>query len=90
MLFLRQTGSGPTGVELGGFRISAGTLARDVRNIRPDQARITLIEAGPPLHSGRLRTLQAGKPQTTAEDFLDREHGLGKALGFPDRHLATP
>jgi NADH dehydrogenase len=42
-------GGGPTGVELAGSlaELSRYTLARDFRNIRPQNARIMLVEAGP-------------------------------------------
>jgi NADH:ubiquinone reductase (H+-translocating) len=42
-------GGGPTGVELAGSlaELSRYTLARDFRNIKPEAARIMLIEAGP-------------------------------------------
>jgi NADH dehydrogenase len=41
-------GGGPTGVELAGSiaELSRHTLARDFRNIRPEKARIILVEAG--------------------------------------------
>jgi NADH dehydrogenase len=42
-------GGGPTGVELAGSlaELSRHTLAEDFRNIRPETARVMLIEAGP-------------------------------------------
>jgi len=42
-------GGGPTGVELAGSlaELSRYTLARDFRNIRPQSARVMLVEAGP-------------------------------------------
>lgn len=44
-------GGGPTGVEMAGAiaELSRHTLARDFRNIRPEAARVVLIEAGPRL-----------------------------------------
>jgi NADH:ubiquinone reductase (H+-translocating) len=47
-------GGGPTGVELCGAlaELSKHTLARDFRHIRPEAARVLLIEAGPRLLSG--------------------------------------
>jgi NADH dehydrogenase len=42
-------GAGPTGVEMAGAiaELSRHTLARDFRNIRPETARVLLVEAGP-------------------------------------------
>ncbi|WP_084164484.1 NAD(P)/FAD-dependent oxidoreductase [Skermanella stibiiresistens] len=42
-------GAGPTGVEMSGAiaELSRHTLARDFRNIRPQTARVILVEAGP-------------------------------------------
>jgi NADH dehydrogenase len=47
-------GGGPTGVEMAGSiaELSRHTLQRDFRLIRPDTARITLVEAGPRLLPG--------------------------------------
>lgn len=47
-------GGGPTGVELAGSiaELSRHTLARDFRNIRPETARIILVEAGDRLLGG--------------------------------------
>src|SRR3546814_6134642 len=47
-------GGGPTGVELAGSiaELSRHTLTRDFRNLRPESARILLIEAGPRLLGG--------------------------------------
>lgn len=44
-------GGGPTGVELAGAiaEIARQTLARDFRHIRPESARVVLLEAGPRL-----------------------------------------
>ncbi len=46
-------GGGPTGVELAGAlaEIARHTLARDFRRIRPETARIVLVEAGPKILS---------------------------------------
>ena len=42
-------GGGPTGVELAGAlaEIARRTLRQDFRNIRPESARIVLVEGGP-------------------------------------------
>lgn len=47
-------GGGPTGVELAGSlaELSRYTLADDFRNVRPETARILLVEAGPRLLQG--------------------------------------
>lgn len=47
-------GGGPTGVEMAGSisELARFTLARDFRHIRPEQARIILVEAGPRLLAG--------------------------------------
>jgi NADH dehydrogenase len=47
-------GGGPTGVEMAGSiaELAKATLARDFRHIRPETARILLIEAGPRLLTG--------------------------------------
>jgi len=52
-------GGGPTGVELAGSiaELSRFTLARDFRRIRPQDARIMLIEGGPRLLPGFSRKL---------------------------------
>lgn len=44
-------GGGPTGVELAGSiaELARHTLVRDFRRIRPDEARVLLVEAGPRL-----------------------------------------
>jgi NADH dehydrogenase len=54
-------GGGATGVELAGAIIELGriTLKRDFRNIRPEEARVVLIEAGP-------RVLANFKPEMSA------------------------
>ncbi len=54
LMSLTIVGGGPTGVELAGSlaELSRHTLVRDFRNIRPEHARITLVEAGPRLLSG--------------------------------------
>lgn len=47
-------GGGPTGVEMAGAvaELAKATLARDFRHIKPEEARVILIEAGPRLLSG--------------------------------------
>jgi NADH:ubiquinone reductase (H+-translocating) len=49
LMTMAVVGGGPTGVELAGSlaELSRYTLARDFRNIKPEAARIMLIEAGP-------------------------------------------
>jgi NADH dehydrogenase len=49
LMTLVVVGGGPTGVELAGSlaELARHTLARDFRHIRPAQARILLVEAGP-------------------------------------------
>mgnify|MGYP001438203411 CR=1 FL=1 len=49
LMTMAVVGGGPTGVELAGSlaELSRYTLARDFRNIRPEAARIMLVEAGP-------------------------------------------
>jgi len=47
-------GGGPTGVEMAGAvaELAKATLARDFRHIKPEEARVILIEAGPRLLAG--------------------------------------
>ena len=54
LMTMAVVGGGPTGVELAGSlaELSRHTLARDFRNIKPEAARIMLIEAGPRLLPG--------------------------------------
>lgn len=54
-------GGGPTGVELAGSiaELSRYTLVRDFRNIRPQDTRIVLVEAGPRLLAGFDEKLSA-------------------------------
>ncbi len=72
-------GAGPTGVELAGAIIELGhiTLRDDFRNIRPGEARVVLIEAGP-------RVLSNFKPEMSAyaEKAL-RELGVEVLLNTP-------
>jgi NADH dehydrogenase len=70
-------GAGPTGVELAGAIIELAriTLKDDFRNIRPEDARVVLIEAGP-------RVLANFKPEMSA--YAERalgELGVEVALG---------
>jgi NADH dehydrogenase len=53
-------GGGPTGVELAGAlaEIARHTLARDFRRIRPERARVVLIEAGPAILPAFPETLR--------------------------------
>lgn len=61
LLTFAIVGAGPTGVELAGAIIELAriTLKGDFRNIRPEDARVVLIEAGP-------RVLAHFKPQISA------------------------
>jgi NADH dehydrogenase len=72
-------GAGPTGVELAGAIIELAriTLRDDFRNIKPEEARVVLIEAGP-------RVLANFKPQMSAyaEKAL-RELGVEVMLNTP-------
>jgi NADH dehydrogenase len=72
-------GAGPTGVELAGAIIELAriTLRDDFRNIKPEAARVVLIEAGP-------RVLANFKPQMSAyaEKAL-RELGVEVMLNTP-------
>jgi NADH dehydrogenase len=72
-------GAGPTGVELAGAIIELAriTLRDDFRNIRPEEARVLLIEAGP-------RVLANFKPEMSAyaERSL-RELGIEVMLNTP-------
>jgi len=72
-------GAGPTGVELAGAIIELAriTLRDDFRNIRPEDARVVLIEAGP-------RVLANFKPEMSAyaEKSL-RELGVEVMLNTP-------
>lgn len=72
-------GAGPTGVELAGAIVELAriTLRDDFRNIRPEEARVVLIEAGP-------RVLANFKPEMSAyaEKAL-RELGVEVMLNTP-------
>ena len=77
-------GGGATGVEMAGAiaELARYTLAKDFRNIRPDRAKVVLIEAGP-----RLLT---AFPQNLAE-YAHRkleELGVTVLLNAPVRELA--
>ncbi|MCT7374093.1 NAD(P)/FAD-dependent oxidoreductase [Chelativorans salis] len=68
-------GGGPTGVELAGSiaELSRYTLARDFRNIRPESARIILVEAGPrllPAFSEKLSEYAAERLQRLGVKIL--------------------
>lgn len=54
LLTIAVIGGGPTGVEVAGAvaELSRHTLVRDFRRIRPEKARILLIEGGPRLLNG--------------------------------------
>jgi len=59
LLTFAIVGGGPTGVELAGAlaEIAARTLAADFRHIRPESARVVLVEAAPrvlPAYPGKL------------------------------------
>lgn len=72
-------GAGPTGVELAGAIVELAriTLRDDFRNIRPEEARVVLIEAGP-------RVLANFKPEMSAyADTALRELGVDVMLNTP-------
>lgn len=72
-------GAGPTGVELAGAIIELAriTLRDDFRNIRPEDARVVLIEAGP-------RVLANFKPEMSAyAEAALRELGVEVMLNTP-------
>jgi NADH dehydrogenase len=62
-------GGGPTGVEMAGAlaELRSHVLARDFKNIRPDQARVLLLEAGP-----RLLPSFPPRASETARSELER------------------
>ena len=61
LLTFAIVGAGPTGVELAGaiIDLAHAMLAQDFRTIRPDEARVVLVEAGP-------RVLANFKPELSA------------------------
>jgi len=61
LLTFAIVGAGPTGVELAGaiIELAHSTLAQDFRKLRPEEARVVLIEAGP-------RVLANFKPKLSA------------------------
>lgn len=72
-------GGGPTGVELAGAlaEIARLILLRDFRHIDPDEARVTLIEAGP-------RILAAYSPETSTNATHQLERlGVKVLVGMP-------
>jgi NADH dehydrogenase len=72
-------GAGPTGVELAGAIIELAriTLRDDFRNIKPEEARVVLIEAGP-------RVLANFKPEMSAyAETALRELGVEVMLNTP-------
>lgn len=77
-------GGGPTGVEMAGAiaELSRFSLARDFRRIRPENARVILVEAGP--------RLLAGFDQTLSDYALRRLLKLGVEVrtDAPVEHIA--
>lgn len=76
-------GGGPTGVEMAGAlaELSRATLARDFRSIKPESARVVLIEAGPRL---------LGAFPETLGDYARRsleKMGVEIVLGHPVEHI---
>jgi NADH:ubiquinone reductase (H+-translocating) len=78
-------GGGPTGVEMAGAlaELSKKVLARDFRRIRPDEAKVILIEAGP-------RLLTAFDPALSeyARNKLERL-GVAVKLNTPVQNVAA-
>ena len=84
LLTFAIVGAGPTGVELAGaiIELAHSTLAQDFRKLRPEEARVVLIEAGP-------RVLANFKPKLSAyaQRALERlgvEVRLGHAVTSVD------
>lgn len=82
-------GAGPTGVELAGaiIELARSTLAQDFRTVKPEEARVILIEAGP-------RVLANFKPNLSAyaQRALERlgvEVWLNKAVTAVDADGVT-
>lgn len=78
-------GGGATGVEMAGAiaELARYTLAKDFRNIRPERARVLLIEAGP-----RLLTAFPEALAGYAQDRL-RRLGVTVLLKSPVKQLST-
>jgi NADH dehydrogenase len=66
-------GGGPTGVELAGAlaELSRFVLARDFRSIRPDEARVILLEGGPRILSALPEALSAQAAEQLASLGVD-------------------
>jgi NADH dehydrogenase len=80
-------GGGPTGVETAGAvaELYRGNFARDYGNVSPDDARVTLVEAGPelfPMFKPKLREYTA---KALAERTVDVKTGTAVASVAPTR-----
>lgn len=71
LMTIAIVGGGPTGVEMAGAlaELARHVLVRDFRNIRPEQARVVLLEAGP-----RLLSVYS---QASSDYAKDRLTGMG-------------
>ena len=85
LMTVAVVGGGATGVEMAGAiaELARYTLAKDFRNIRPDKARVVLIEGGP-----RLLT---AFPESLADYALRKLQQLGVTvlLNAPVRQLSA-
>ncbi|HWQ02356.1 MAG TPA: FAD-dependent oxidoreductase, partial [Gaiellaceae bacterium] len=80
-------GGGPTGVETAGAiaELYRGAFAKDYRNVAQDDARITLVEAGPelfPMFKPKLREYTA---KALAERTVDVKTGMAVSSVSPTR-----
>ena len=80
-------GGGPTGVETAGAvaELYRGNFARDYRNVRQDDARVTLVEAGPelfPMFKPKLREYAA---KALADRTVEVKTGVAVSSVSPTR-----
>jgi NADH dehydrogenase len=80
-------GGGPTGVETAGAlaELYRGDLARDYPNVKADDARVTLVEAGPELFSMFKPKLREYAAKALADRTVEVKTGTAVAAVSPTR-----
>jgi NADH dehydrogenase len=80
-------GGGPTGVETAGAiaELYRGDLAKDYRNVAEDDARITLVEAGPELFPMFKPNLREYTAKALAKRTVDVKTGMAVSSVSPTR-----
>jgi NADH dehydrogenase len=80
-------GGGPTGVETAGAiaELYRGDLAKDYRNVAEDDARITLVEAGPEIFAMFKPNLREYTAKALAKRTVDVKTGMAVSSVSPTR-----